>query len=301
MRALAELDGHLEHPPLGVGHVEGPERRVVEPEAHPRGLRSGLLAPRLHPEAVVARRDGLDLPRRATAAGEQRRAAGERMDGAALELVAVEAPGEGAGHEHRLMGEPLCAVQELLHQQGRRGEHVAHVVEAVAHVVAGKVVGGAGGGAEKVIDGVVVLLAVEPPQGDATRIGEAALGGERVLRPTLERPTLGGGKGAPGRHLARRHAPHRLLQGAEIGPSGGLGGQLREVEPRRGRALAVARHAPRDEDRTHVAGEGRRGDALGRAGRRGGHRPQRRRRHRAQGQGERRRPYRRHAVCPHRP
>ncbi len=56
-------------------------------------------------------------------------------------------------------------------EDGREGEDVAYVVEAMAHVVDGEIVGRFELDADEVTDGVVVFGAVEPANGDAAGIG----------------------------------------------------------------------------------------------------------------------------------
>ena len=68
-------------------------------------------------------------------------------------------------------GEDLVGRGHVLFEQDRlEGEHVADVVETVADVVGGELLGGLEVHAAEVADGVVVLGAVEPPDGDAAGV-----------------------------------------------------------------------------------------------------------------------------------
>ena len=58
----------------------------------------------------------------------------------------------------------------LLHQDGRDGQHVADVVEAVAGVVGGEIFFGAELDAEQVADGVGVFGAIQAAGGDAAGV-----------------------------------------------------------------------------------------------------------------------------------
>src|SRR5205807_1539305 len=93
-----------------------------------------------------------------------------------LHLAADVAADGGAGcaGEDGLIDNALGGGEVLLHQERRHGEDVADVVEAVADVVGGEVVGGLEIDGQEVADGVVVLGAVEAADGDAA--GIAALG-----------------------------------------------------------------------------------------------------------------------------
>ena len=92
---------------------------------------------------------------------------------------------------------------------GDSGQHVADVVEAVADVVGGEVLGGLEVDADQVADRVVVLGPVEPPDGDAARDRACAFLSARVEDAVDARTnasiSLGGGPRPPlGRHLAGR-------------------------------------------------------------------------------------------------
>src|SRR5262249_51480722 len=67
----------------------------------------------------------------------------------------------------------------------RQREHVADVVEAIAHVVGGKILGGLELNTHQVANRVVVLGAIEPADGDPAWIAlEAAIDGEeRAIEP----------------------------------------------------------------------------------------------------------------------
>ena len=75
----------------------------------------------------------------------------------------------GDGPLHDALGGGQVALQE----QRRQGQHVADVVEAVADVVGGEVLGRLEIDADEVADGVVVFDAVEPADGDPARIAFA--------------------------------------------------------------------------------------------------------------------------------
>src|SRR5690606_13319646 len=60
-----------------------------------------------------------------------------------------------SGRHARFFGDLLRGGQVLFHQQRRDGEHVAVVVETVAGVVAGELIGGVNVDAEQVTYGVV--------------------------------------------------------------------------------------------------------------------------------------------------
>ena len=60
--------------------------------------------------------------------------------------------------------------QVLLQQEGREGQHVADVVEAVTHVVGREIVGRSEVDPDQVPDRVVVFLAIEPAERDPSRV-----------------------------------------------------------------------------------------------------------------------------------
>ena len=88
------------------------------------------------------------------------------------------------GHDG-LLGDRLGRGQVFLHEDRRQGQDVADVVEAVADVVGGEVVGRPEVDADQVADGVVVLDPVEPPDRHAARVDVlAAIGlGQLGLDP----------------------------------------------------------------------------------------------------------------------
>ena len=78
--------------------------------------------------------------------------------------------------EEREARDPLGRGDVLLHQRGRERQHVADVVEAVAGVVLGKVVGRPDVHAEQVPDRVVVFGAIEAASRHTARIGRRLAG-----------------------------------------------------------------------------------------------------------------------------
>src|SRR5262249_9703210 len=100
-----------------------------------------------------------------------------RVDGAELDvpvLGGLEVAGADPALRYgRQLGgdgplhDALGGGEVLLHEQRRQRQHVGDVVEAVADVVGGEVLGGVEIYADEVADGVVVFGAVEPANGDA--------------------------------------------------------------------------------------------------------------------------------------
>ena len=86
--------------------------------------------------------------------------------------------GNERGRRHRLRDDRPGGRDELLQVQRRQGEHVADVVEPVAGVVRRERGVGVEVHAQQVADGVAVLDAVEPADGDPPGVG--------VLRVDLE-------------------------------------------------------------------------------------------------------------------
>ncbi len=135
-------------------------------------------------------------------------ALGEGAQDAAGRLLVLERHGHdalaGGGVGERLVHDLLGRSEVLLHQQRRQRQHVADVVEAVADVVGGEVVGGVEVDAEEVADGVVVLGPVEPPQGDPAGVLLAGAVGleDDGVEPGVERLHL---RGAGPRPVGRRH------------------------------------------------------------------------------------------------
>ena len=91
--------------------------------------------------------------------------------------------------EERLSRDPIGGGDVLLHQPRRQRQHVRDVVEAIAGVVLREIVGRLGADTEQVLDGVVVLGAVETPGGDAAgvRNGGALDALELVRQPRRDR------------------------------------------------------------------------------------------------------------------
>ena len=166
----------------------------------------GLLA--VHPglEEVVAGDVDLDLGGDRPVGPEVPELAG----GAAHRRGGVGALGLALPHArrddrlgHRLADQGLGGALVELGLERREVEDVGDVVEAEADVVGGEVVGGGLGGEEEVADGVVVLDAVEAPEGDPARIdGVDALG----VGLGLAAPAGGRGvrRGREGGRVARR-------------------------------------------------------------------------------------------------
>ena len=112
----------------------------------------------------------------------------------AFEGFGVEARGADARRERDDDGlrEHLLGGGEILLQQHRRHrEDIPDVVEAVARVVGGKVIGGAEVHADEVADGVVVFRAIEPAQRDAAGVGLLAVALEDLeINPRLNHLAL---------------------------------------------------------------------------------------------------------------
>ncbi len=110
--------------------------------------------------------------------------------------------------------------QVALHQHRRDRQHVADVVEAIAGVVLGEVVGRAEIHAKEIANGVVVLRAIQPPDGDAARIGHG--GAIDPIDLEVDPRRHGGHRFGIGprillrRHLAGANLRERLLPGIRI-------------------------------------------------------------------------------------
>lgn len=122
-------------------------------------------------------------------------------------LVARFVPGDCVGRD--LLG---CS-QVLLHQQRREREHVADVVEPVAHVVGGEIGGGVELDPQQVADGVGIFRTVQTPDRHPARIGGAGRVGlaERGFEPGVYRVIFRVFRPAVvlGRHLASaEHSEH---------------------------------------------------------------------------------------------
>ena len=103
-------------------------------------------------------------------------------------------------------------------QHRRERQHVADVVEAVADVVGGEVLGGLEIDADEVADGVVVLGAVEPADGDAAGVGLGVAVGpvEDGRRPAGEGLDLGGGGAAACPRAASRRTARPAARSARV-------------------------------------------------------------------------------------
>ena len=196
----------------------------------------------------------------------------------------VRAPAHVAGEQGRLGGERLAEDGDarealrrgdvLLHQQRRDRQHVADVVEAVARVVDGELVGGAAVDAEQAADRVVVLDPVEPSGGHAARIGRPAIAGVGQVRidgrgqardRVVSRPGASRGRHLPGLQPAEHAGPGVDLRLGGVRSGGEClrsdsGRKPLQVEVLRAQAVAVADDA--------VLGEERRGLGVQRGGRR---------------------------------
>ena len=93
-----------------------------------------------------------------------------RCDGDSLRFLARLVRHDGLG------GDLLGGIQVFLHQQRREREHVADVVEPVAHVVGGEIGGGVELDAQQVANGIGVLGTVETPDRHPPRIGASRPG-----------------------------------------------------------------------------------------------------------------------------
>ena len=256
-------------------HAFGVERldadlAVVEEEPELEGFRGGRpLAARHHPEDVVRLDgepvDGVERVRKAQARRVVLR--GDRRAG--LDL----GPHGGQAHEaglRRIRAEERCSrdalrgEEVLLEERGRERQDVAVVVEAVARVVLGEVVGGPEVHAEEVAHAVVVLGAVQPPRGDAAGVGrgEGVRAGERRLDPLDDGlPLLLADGGEPGRgHHPRAHLLDDLLPDGGVGRNRSRRAVGGEVQVRVLHELVVALVAGAGEDGLDRRVEGRGGE-----------------------------------------
>ena len=209
---------------------------------------------------------------------------GQDVPGGQLVAGVVRAPAHVTGEQGRLGGqrlaedrdarEPLRRGDVLLHQQRRHRQHVADVVEAVAGIVDGELVGRAAVDAEQAADRVVVLDPVEPPCGHAARIGRSAIAGVGQIRfdgrgqacdRVVGRPGASRGRHLPGVQSSEHPGPGVDPRVGGVGPGGEClridgGREPLQVEVDRAQAVSVADDA--------VLGEERRGLGVQRGGRR---------------------------------
>jgi len=133
-----------------------------------KGLPSVFWRTGPHGESVLGGLEGVEVAER-LAAGRDGVGAVDPLAQARQgeQLGVVEAPAIGRlGRQHleHLARDRLGGVEVLFEQERRQREDVADVVEAIADVVGGEVVGGLHLHAEQIAHGVVVLDAIEPPQ-----------------------------------------------------------------------------------------------------------------------------------------
>ncbi len=159
----------------------------------------------------------------------------------------------------------------LFHEDRRHGEHVADVVEAVADVVGGEVVGRVEGDADEVADGVVVFGAVEPANGDAAGVFGAggAIGLEHVgVEPGVDGVEFGRGRFrlALRRHHAAAQVFGHFFPDLRLGEDGRLVLEGVEVEVAARLGAAVTPDAVFFDDGPHAVETGLGGRRLGPGG-----------------------------------
>ena len=154
-------------------HVDGGQGLAIEAQLHTGRFVARLVAIRTHAHNVFAatRKPLVDVD--LTRTGEHARARVARTAGGGTQLVSrtVEL-GRGfrrIAHESAV-GDLGRRVKILLHQQRRQRQHVADVVEAIADVVGGKIVGGLELDGQQIANRVGILGPVEPPQRHVARI-----------------------------------------------------------------------------------------------------------------------------------
>ncbi len=159
----------------------------------------------------------------------------------------------------------------LFHEDRRHGEHVADVVEAVADVVGGEVVGRVEGDADEVADGVVVFGAVEAADGDPAGVLGAvgAIGLEHIgVEPGVNGVEFGLGRFrlALRRHHAAAEVLRHFFPDLRLGQDGGLVLEGVEVEVAARFGAAVTPDAVFLDDRPHRVEGGLGGRRLGTGG-----------------------------------
>ena len=111
----------------------------------------------------------------------------------------------GLGSNDYRLGNLFGGRQEFLHQERRKREDIADIVEPVAAVIRGKIIGRPQVDANEISNGVVVLFAVEPPKRHMARVMHLTLcAGKRGVHPGDDLIALRGCKlrRAGGRHVA---------------------------------------------------------------------------------------------------
>ncbi len=232
--------------------LEGSGGLAVDQEFELRQVLARLLTEGPGPEDVIARLGEGVVDAHLIIAGHQPEA-GLAVDAAGARLgdgLGLEPAGRPSGlvvGEDRHVGDRLGGGEVLLHQERRQREDVADVVEAVADVVRGEVVGRPEVDPDEVADRVVVLLAIEPTERDPAGILDrlAARLRDQAFE-VLDEPGRFRLRGL--RLVVRGHLPlsdglKDLLPGLEILQGGGLGAEGGEVQAALGLLGAVAAHA----------------------------------------------------------
>ncbi len=143
-----------------------------------------------------------------------------------------------AGIAHRLAADAAGGADVAFHQRRRNGEHVGHIVEAVAHVVGRQERRNVHREIQQIADGVGVFGAIQAvqrgPAGVRTDCRRAIdtrfeRGGERFHR-----------RRARPRHSGRRHQAGAELANHFFGEFGGLIG-VSQIEPGQGHAAGLQR------------------------------------------------------------
>lgn len=206
---------------------------VVDPEGHGERRRAfGPLAPEDDAHDVLG-------PHRETVQGvdgvgeaQAGRVVVEERDRARLDLRArrLKPDERRLGRLGAVEGradDPLGRGHVALHEGGGDRKDVADVIEAIACVVLGEVVGGAQVDTQEIAHRVVVLGAVQAPRRDAARIGRGLFVGPRQSRldPFGDGLHLSFGEDGEsrGRHHTRLHLRDDLLPWLRVGHHRGLG------------------------------------------------------------------------------
>ncbi len=250
MFALGQVQFDFERLPFfgGVGDRHGKQVAVTDPQLHPgRVGRGGVRSRSTDPEGVTA--GFLEL----MPDEEFRDRVGDGPEGAfgaipaGFEEVGRGGPGGGLGRidHHGAGGDAFRGVQVSLQMHRGDAEDVADVVEAVADVVGGEILGRVVVDVEEVPDGVVVFGAVEATGGDPAGVeGESGFGaGDGGFDGLIEGgDVLGCGLGGM---LFRGHFPGvDLLEDVppqlDLWEDGGVGADGLEIEVGLGLGAAVA-------------------------------------------------------------
>ena len=170
-------------------------RLVVDRERHFREFVAGLIGHRLATQEVFA------IARNFVFGDDM----SNRVDRVPVTLILGRAPwfellaGEanlarlrGIGGADDLLADLLGGIEIFFHEQRRDRQHVADVVEAVADIVRRKIVRRLEVDAEQIAHGVVVLRAIQSPDGDSAGIAfEFAVDVvELVLQPRRDRQEI---------------------------------------------------------------------------------------------------------------